>query len=518
MFVSGVAGNEGDSYLIKTRFFNGQEFVPVTLNEIEISGFLSPFQVETILHTSNPNIADVQIDDKLFISKAEEINEILHLGAVNPHKRASVMAAILLSMLDSTQPNIDAAPSVLISEINARVQRILRNEGKPEFFDYIKLDLPATEDNHIKFKSAIVSTIQELNLLNIRSAMNSGADVLGKFYEVFLKYANWAQDLGIVLTPRHVTQFAAEVTNIGPRDIVFDPCCGTGGFLVAAFDYIKRNSQGGQIDNFKRNSLFGIEQDAGVASLAIVNMIFRGDGKNNIIEGNCFTKNLESMTRDGNPTAKYVTTSPIHPPITRVLMNPPFSLKRGSEKEYKFIDHALKQMDDGGLLFSVLPYSCLVKPSAFKTWRRDLLRNNTLLSVISFPDIFYPVGVITVGIWIKKGIPPPHEQNVLWIRALNDGMLKSKGKRLPNPRVPNDLDRVRDILRAFLATPTLTVENIEQFQKACPIDFNDTFLELVPEAYLDQAPPTEEELQLAVEKMTRESVAFLIESKFERQT
>jgi type I restriction enzyme M protein len=299
LFVSGVAGNEGDSYLIKTRFFNGQVYAPVTLNGVELSGFLTPSQIETILHTSNPNIADVQIDDKLFISKAEEINEILHLGAVNPHKRASVMAAILLSMLDSTQPNIDAAPSVLISEINARVQRILRNEGKPEFYEYIKLDLPATEDNHIKFKSAIVSTIQELNLLNIRSAMNSGADVLGKFYEVFLKYANWAQDLGIVLTPRHITQFAAEVSNISSRDIVFDPCCGTGGFLVAAFDYIKRNSQDGQIDNFKRNSLFGIEQDAGVASLAIVNMIFRGDGKNNIIEGNCLVKNLESTTRGG---------------------------------------------------------------------------------------------------------------------------------------------------------------------------------------------------------------------------
>ena len=53
-----------------------------------------------------------------------------------------------------------------------------------------ELKLPATSDNHLKYKVALVKTIQELNNLNIRSAMNSGADVLGEFYEVFLKYGN----------------------------------------------------------------------------------------------------------------------------------------------------------------------------------------------------------------------------------------------------------------------------------------------------------------------------------------
>ena len=92
--------------------------------------------------------------------------------------------------------------------------------------------------------------------------MNSGTDVLGKFYEVFLKYANWAQDLGIVLTPRHITNFASDVANIDRHDIVYDPCCGTGGFLVAAFDHVRRHSTEPQLDNFKENSLFGVEQDA----------------------------------------------------------------------------------------------------------------------------------------------------------------------------------------------------------------------------------------------------------------
>jgi type I restriction enzyme M protein len=135
----------------------------------------------------------------------------------------------------------------------------------------VQIQLPTTKDNHVKFRQALVETIQELYNLNIRSAMNSGADWLGAFYEVFLKYASWAQDLGIVLTPRHLTTFIADVMNIRAKDVVYDPTCGTGGFLVAAFDSVKRSATPAQLANFKKNGVFGIEQDAGVAALAVVN-------------------------------------------------------------------------------------------------------------------------------------------------------------------------------------------------------------------------------------------------------
>lgn len=514
--ISGVAGNQSDSYLIRTKFFNGKKYIPITINEREITGLLTPSQASLVLENNDPNIADVQVDKKLFISKAEEINEILHLGAVNPHQRASVMAALLLSMLDDTSPNIDEAPSVLVKAINARVERILRNQGKYEFLDYIRLILPKTEDNHAKFKCAIVSTLQELNNLNIRSAMNSGVDVLGEFYEVFLKYANWAQDLGIVLTPRHITKFTAEVMNIQLHDIIYDPTCGTGGFLVAAFDYVKKNSNVKQIEKFKRNNLFGVEQDASIASLAIVNMIFRGDGKNNIIEGNCFSKFLAPLSTNVNRTARFTENQSETPPVTKVLMNPPFALKKSNEKEYKFIDQALKQIEDGGILFSILPYSCMVKSGKFKQMREELLKNNTLLSVITFPeDLFYPIGVHTVGMFIKKGVPHPIDQNVLWIRALNDGLIKSKGKRLPSDRAKNDFIDVKDSLKAFLANPSYKVNNIEEFQKASQIDFNDKNLELIPEAYLDEKEITSKKLEEEMERVIRENVAFQI--KFENK-
>lgn len=79
-FITGIAGNKDDSYLIKTRFLKDGRWVPIKINEKETSGLLFPEQIKTILETNNPNIADVQIDKKLFVSKAGEINEILHLG------------------------------------------------------------------------------------------------------------------------------------------------------------------------------------------------------------------------------------------------------------------------------------------------------------------------------------------------------------------------------------------------------------------------------------------------------
>ena len=115
---------------------------------------------------------------------------------------------------------------------------------------------------------------------------------------------------------------------------------------------MKKNSTQEQIDNFKQNNIFDIEQDDEVVALALINMIFRGDGRNNMKEGNCFQTNIEQTIIDENKTGKFEkrlqkikykdnkgkeqeklesakTKKPI---ITKVLMNPPFALKREMKK------------------------------------------------------------------------------------------------------------------------------------------------------------------------------------------
>lgn len=519
-FISGVAGNDADGYAVKNKFRENGLFKLITLNDKEMTGLLSPEIAKRILSAQSASLKDIPIDQAFFMQKAKRINEILHIGAIPINERARTMAALLLSTLYEDIPNLSTSPTVLIADINTRAKNALKREGKGEFYDFVRLSLPTTIDNHVRYKKALVDTLRELYSLNIKSAMNSGTDVLGQFYEVFLKYGNWAQKMGIVLTPRHITKFAVDTVDITLQDICYDPTCGTGGFLVAAFDHIKSYANPKQIDQFKRN-IFGMDLQPQLACLAIVNMIFRGDGKDNIVDGDCFNNWLVGTEKENKTVgfpiirAKEKPSTPDLNMVTRVLMNPSFAIQKSDTKEYKFVQHALDQMVDSGLLFSVLPMGAMFEQGEEKDWRKNhLLKENTLLAVVTFPpELFhYTADVHTVGIFVKKGIPHPMGQKVFWARAIHDGMVKKKDKRLPDPTgaEPNDLATILPILRAFIHDPSFFVNSEPELYKTAPINPSDTVYELVPEAYLDSRNPSMTELKNEVDRLTREQVSYLI--------
>jgi hypothetical protein len=174
---------------------------------------------------------------------------------------------------------------------------------------------------------------------------------------------------------------------------------------------------------------------------------------------------------------------------------------------------------NGGLLFSLLPLDALFGSRDEKVWRKDvLLRENTLLSVVTMPDeLFYPAAQKQVaGIVVKKGTPHPKDQPVFWARIERDGHLKVKSKRLPAQelRPPRkEVDQIPLILphlRAFIASPGATKINIPRVCKTAPIDYDDPLLELLPEAYVDSEKPSAEDLAKAVDDMVRETAAFLV--------
>lgn len=409
VLATGVAGNEELGYSIRTSVLIGGAWEEVTINGQVATGFLSPQQTKTLIESQVSDIHDFVPPQLLFLKAAERINGILHIGGINKNERAKTMAALLLSVIEEP-PNLDTKLSVLINDINTRSAETLTQHGKPEFAPFVHILPPSNTTNHIKFKAALVKTIQELQNLNIRSAMNSSTDVLGQFYEVFLKYGNGAKEIGIVLTPRHITRFAVEAVGVSSDDIVYDPACGTGGFLVAAFDYVRRTCSDVQRERFKRYNIFGIEQESAVAALAIVNMIFRGDGKNNIEEGNAFLTFLKKRTVAGHASAAYSNkrTESGDEPVTRVLMNPPFALKGSTDKEYHFVSQALSVMADGRILFSLVPLGVLFGARDERVWRTDeLLAKHTLLAVLSLPEeLFYPAAQKQVAaIIVKKGMP-----------------------------------------------------------------------------------------------------------------
>ncbi len=521
IFITGIAGNDDEGFVATSQYLKHGKWVTITENNVDVTAILSKIEVDRILESNNPHLKDVEITEDEFLKTAVGINKMLQKNSIAKDQRAKMVSAILLALSEGTEINLNESPSLLVKSINNRVEVVLNKHEKPEFARFISLDLPSTEDNHGKYKVAIVQTIQALRGMNIRSMMSAGKDLLGEFYEAFLKYGNGAKDIGIVFTPRHITRFAAEILDIQDTDLVFDPTCGTGGFLVSAYDEVRKKSNPEKFKKFRNSGLYGIEDKDPVVALALVNMIFRGDGKNNIIEGNCFAKWLNVKSNNGKISAEYVkqeSESRI-PPISKVMMNPPFAQPDDDNKEYKFVKHALRQMQDGGLLFSVLPVSTMLEGGEEREWRKnELLKRNTLLCILTFPpDLFYHSGtnVHSLGVLIKKGIPHPPNQNVLWIKTRGDGFRKVKRKRLRSDKVPNDIETIKSTLKEFLLDQSVEIQNIPEFQKMSPIDFSDSTFELIPEAFLDAKIPTEEEIKKGVDEAIRDTIAYLIRTKKE---
>lgn len=511
LFITGVAGNEEEGYISESYYFNGKDWNLIKENEIEITSILSPQHTEKILKNKSALIKDIEITEEEFLKTAIEINNVMHENAINREYRARFISALLLAMSDGEDLNLNENTLVLISNINTKVELVLRKHKKQEFSRFIKIDEPSSEDNHIKIKTAIRKTYQKLLDLNIRSAMNSGKDVLGKFYEVFLKYGNGAKDIGIVLTPRHITKFASYTLDIQANDLVLDLACGTGGFLVSAYDEVKRKTKDKKVfENFKENGIYGIEEQDPIISLALVNMIFRGDGKTNMIEGNCFNKWLNAKSTNGTIKAEYLDNNKEGriKPITKVMINPPFSQEK---KEFEFIEQALEQMQDEGVLFCVLPVGILVKQGKFIQWRKEMLKKNSLLAVVTFPtDLFYPVGTHTLGLYLKKGIPHNKDQKVLWVKVDRDRFIKVKGKRLPSEKEENQLKEVEDLVKNFIKNQNIKVKNKEEIIKTDTLDFKDNNLELLPQVYLDEKKPSKEILDNRVDNSLKEFVSSMV--------
>ena len=482
LFATGVAGNANETYLVETYFFNKGKWERVKINDYATTGFIDPEQAKKIIETAESNIKDEEIPEELFIQKANEINEILHKGAINKRNRARVIASLLLALVDDEYLRISQDPTTLISDINTRVKSLLRKYGKESFAQEVDIKLPTSKDNHVKNRRALVDCIKELKNLNIRSAINSGSDILGQFYEIFLKYANDAKEIGIVLTPRHITRFSAKALNVTEKDYVFDPTCGTGGFLVAALDEIKKKSPT-YFDDFKNSHIYGIEQDPEIVALALVNMIFRGDGNSNIYEGNCFDNRFVKANGEFEKIKNIPEFDVNNNFITRVLMNPPFAL---DEEEYTFVDHALSQMVPGGLLFAVLPTSTMTSTSDGRgeiTWRKNMLKRHTLKAVVKLSDeLFQPnANKGTYGVVIEAW-KPHEEQNVFWA-IMDDGFTMKKAKRLPSENLPSNIKLITETLQAFLTFGKET-EAKPRVIKFSEIRFDD-FVDCGAESYID---------------------------------
>src|SRR3989344_385508 len=215
------------------------------------------------------------------------------------------------------------------------------------------------------------------------SLMDADSDVKGDAFEYFLKSSiTLGNDLGEYFTPRHLVKLMVEIIDPKFGETIYDPTCGTGGFLIHAFNYIKKrcasNSQ--NLSTLKQKTIFGREL-TNTAKIAKMNMIITGDGHNNI-------KQMDTLK------------NPVKEKYDIVLANPPYGQTTDYGEFYPvpsnngdavFIQHIAMSLKEKGRSAVVIPEGLLFRGSSELSVRKWLLKNTDIKAIISLPPgVFRP--------------------------------------------------------------------------------------------------------------------------------
>jgi type I restriction enzyme M protein len=227
-------------------------------------------------------------------------------------------------------------------------------------------------------------------------------------------------DGGQFFTPREVIR--AMVHTLQPKlgDTIYDPCCGTGGFLAVAYEHIARNMgqspAATEIDTLKHDTFFGREKENLVFPIALANLVLHGIDQPNLWHGNTLTKRASySALFDKAPKRFDV-----------ILTNPPFGGKEGqhAQKNYAyatgstqvlFVQDILGELAPEGRCAIVLDDGFLFRKDedAFVETKRKLVDECDLWAIISLPGgcfsgagaavktnlLFFTKGKKTSNIW-----------------------------------------------------------------------------------------------------------------------
>ena len=209
-------------------------------------------------------------------------------------------------------------------------------------------------------------------------------DFIGRFYGEFMSYSGGdGQTLGIILTPRHITDLMCELVDIQADDVVLDPTCGTAGFLISAMHrMLSMADSESQRRNIKKKQLHGFELQSNMFAVAAANMILREDGNSNL-ECTDFLKKNPAQVQLKQATVG--------------LMNPPYSqgTKADPEQyELAFIEHMLDSLTVGARAAVIAPQSSMTgKSKAEQAFKESIMKEHTLEGVITCnTDTFYGVG------------------------------------------------------------------------------------------------------------------------------
>ena len=292
-------------------------------------------------------------------------------------------------------------------------------------------------------------------------------DVKGDLYEDLLNQIEAAGELGQFLTPRHIIRYMVVMINPKIGETVFDPACGSGGFLLAAYEWIKlQNSDPKLIEeynqikrgpgdklskkqwNFLQNeTFFGQDVDPEMTRLTLMNFFLHG-----LQESDIKRKDTVAGSEDEEDLRRYDV----------VMTNPPFAGKVDKERIKKslpikstktqvlFLGYVIDALKPNGRAGIILPEGTLFGTNRDdKEIRRYLLENTEVQAVVSMPGgVFQPYSGVKTSVLIFKKRRTPKldpEEKIWFYNVLGDGSSLTSAKKF-GPQFRNDIP---DLLKKF---------------------------------------------------------------------
>jgi len=289
----------------------------------------------------------------------------------------------------------------------------------------------------LRYTTTIRALVYKLNELSLRDIMIRGIgesgerfDIFGRAYEYLLQQFGQNKEFAEYFTPRHIVDRMVQIIDPDIGETIYDPACGTGGFIVRAFEWVKRKIEQKKVDatekerllrKLKEKQLVGVEHVPLVFKLALMNMILHKDGSSQLQYDDSLSNKAQDIHKN-----KYDV----------ILANPPFGptkQERLAQFEYHiklyealFLQHMMNALRPGGRAEVVLKEGLLFdSKKMLRNICRKLVEHFEVLAVISLPNgVFNPYsGAKTSIVVFRKplGKDDVRTSKVWFYRVESDG-------------------------------------------------------------------------------------------------
>ncbi|MDH5203152.1 MAG: SAM-dependent methyltransferase, partial [Nitrospirota bacterium] len=310
---------------------------------------------------------------------------------------------------------------------NELIPQLKRLEKKPNATPRQKIIseiFSSIEKTGIDTERNLLDILDKIHELSLEQVDETHMFPISQVYEGLLqKMGEKNNDGGQFFTPREVIRVMVRVINPEIGETVYDPCCGTGGFLAQAYQHMKEKANtGADIEILKTSTFYGREKENLVYPIALANLVLQEIDEPHIWHGNTLTGlEVYGGLFQGAPGLFNV-----------VLTNPPFGGKEGKDAQtrfaYKtsstqvlFLQHVIDSLERGGRCGIVMDEGVLFRTNetAFVQTKRKLLNECNLWCIISLPPkVFLNAGAAskTNLLFFTKGEPTKE----IWYYDLSD--------------------------------------------------------------------------------------------------